>query len=295
MKNRKWTEDEDNKLWKHRKDGLTCEEIHKFLPERTKSAIRCRIQKLGINKIYPYTENQLKDLTGIKFGRLTVTGRAENDNTGHLRWFCDCDCGAKNILVYGQALKSKNQVSCGCYRNEIVWGKKYYNEYDLSGTYGRGYCKNTGNQFLFDLEDYEKIKDYCWMEDSNGYLVTFVNRKAVFMHRFIMDLKDNSLLEVDHIKHKTNDNRKKFLRITSHAKNHRNNKLYKNNSSGFTGVYFDYRDNVWYSRITYDGKVINLCRSKTKDDVIKARKEAEELYFGEHSYHNSMSYNPENN
>ena len=35
------------------------------------------------------------------------------------------------------------------------------NIYDLSGEFGIGYCTNTGSPFYFDLEDYNKIKNYC--------------------------------------------------------------------------------------------------------------------------------------
>lgn len=296
-KSQRWTDEEDKKLLEYRKNGLTCREIQEYLPNRTLSGIRCRIQSLGINKIYPYIENQLKDLTGMRFGKLVVLKRASNDETGHPRWICDCACGNKDVMVYGQALKSGTQVSCGCHRDEYLknfGGKRYYNEYNLSGKYGVGYCRNTGKQFLFDIDDYEQIKNYCWMEDANGYIVTFVSRKPIFMHRFVMGLDEKSTYEVDHIRHETNDNRKGYLRVVSHAENHRNNRKFKNNSSGETGVFFNSKDRCWCSRITYNGEIINLCRSKNKDDAIRARKEAEELYFGEYSYDNSMKYENKN-
>lgn len=50
-------------------------------------------------------------------------------------------------------------------------GYKKYNRYDLNlkdehGLYGVGYCFNTGHEFYFDMDDYDKIKDYCWSEDK---------------------------------------------------------------------------------------------------------------------------------
>lgn len=293
MGNYKWTQEEDKLLFDYKKNNLTCKEIHDVMPTRSVSAIRCRIQFLGINKIYPFEGNQFIDLTGKKFGRLTVVKRANNDKTQHIRWYCDCDCGKQNIIVYGQALKSGSQVSCGCYRNEIVKtfrGKIQRNKYDLTNTYGIGFCHNNSNKFFFDLEDYDKIKDYCWMEDSNGYIVTFVNRKVILMHRLVMNLFDPKL-EVDHIMHDTNDNRKHLLRVLSHSENHKNSKKYNNNTSGITGVFYDKRDESWYARITCDNTVINLGCFKNKKEAINARKEAEENYFGEYSYDNSMNYN----
>ena len=104
---------------------------------------------------------------------------------------------------------------------------------------------------------------------------------------------DDHKKEIDHIKHNTKDNRKCMLRVVSHSENQKNNQLASNNTSGFTGVFYDKRDGFWYARITNNNTVINLCRCRNKDDAIKARKEAEELYFGEYSFENSMNYNPE--
>lgn len=37
------------------------------------------------------------DLTGQRFGQLTVVGRAPNSNTGKSRWHCQCECGSTTI------------------------------------------------------------------------------------------------------------------------------------------------------------------------------------------------------
>jgi len=58
----------------------------------------------------------LIDLTGKRFGRLTVLSRAEN--AGNMsRWLCECDCGNQTI-VYGNNLRRGYTQSCGCYRHE---------------------------------------------------------------------------------------------------------------------------------------------------------------------------------
>lgn len=57
--------------------------------------------------------SKLKDLTGQKFGKLTVIERAENDNKGNVQWLCQCECGNKKV-VRGSSLKSGNSHSCGC-------------------------------------------------------------------------------------------------------------------------------------------------------------------------------------
>ena len=56
---------------------------------------------------------KLIDLTGQKFGRLTVLERAENASNGRVQWKCKCDCG--NIaIVQAQYLRSGDTKSCGC-------------------------------------------------------------------------------------------------------------------------------------------------------------------------------------
>lgn len=59
----------------------------------------------------------VRDLTGQRFGRLTVLCRADVISR-KAYWKCKCDCGTvKNIR--GDGLVSGRVVSCGCYHDEI--------------------------------------------------------------------------------------------------------------------------------------------------------------------------------
>lgn len=58
------------------------------------------------------------DLTGQKFGMLTVLYRAENHN-GDIYWHCQCDCGEEKD-VYAYNLTSGKCKSCGCNRGKAV-------------------------------------------------------------------------------------------------------------------------------------------------------------------------------
>lgn len=56
------------------------------------------------------------DMTGYRFGRLTVLNRAPDKTTGKkpkVMWRCRCDCGNETIVT-GYALKQGTTVSCGC-------------------------------------------------------------------------------------------------------------------------------------------------------------------------------------
>ena len=59
------------------------------------------------------------DLTGQRFGRLTVIERVENDNDGHARWLCRCECG-NTTIVAGKALRRGVTRSCGCLHDEVA-------------------------------------------------------------------------------------------------------------------------------------------------------------------------------
>lgn len=59
-----------------------------------------------------------KELTGKRFGRLTVTGYAGYGENGRQRvslWNCKCDCG-QQCTVPGYLLQSGRRKSCGCIR-----------------------------------------------------------------------------------------------------------------------------------------------------------------------------------
>ena len=62
--------------------------------------------------------SKLIDLTGQKFGRLTVLYKDNNRKTNSgSYWICKCDCG-KIKSVKSSSLRRGEIQSCGCYRNE---------------------------------------------------------------------------------------------------------------------------------------------------------------------------------
>lgn len=59
------------------------------------------------------------DLTGKKFGRLTVIGLDTNNTCNEKKWLCSCECGGIKS-VKGSSLRNGVTVSCGCYQREVV-------------------------------------------------------------------------------------------------------------------------------------------------------------------------------
>lgn len=207
---------------------------------------------------------------------------------GHKKaaWLCKCQCGTiKRVDQHN--LKSGGSKSCGCYVSDSVRERcKKYNTYDISGEYGIGYTYKN-EQFFFDLEDYDKIKDYYWTI-HNGYVQARTSDGHwISMHRYIMGVTRRQD-EIDHIHHKKYDNRKSELRIVTSSQNNMNKRLQSNNTSGCAGVSYHIRDKKWKATIKLNGKTTTLGWFKNKEDAIAARRKAENEIFKEYSYLNSQ-------
>lgn len=233
-------------------------------------------------------ERQIEDLTGRKFGRLTVIERAEDYwmpcGRHVISWLCQCDCGSSPVIIRGKYLKDGRTQSCGCLQRERtsksnLSKKRKRNAYDDMGDYLVGHFFNCEDCFIVDKDDYEKVKDYCWYKNTGGYVTTTSDGTTIKIHQVIMNGKN-----IDHINGDKLDNRKINLRFCTTAENVRNVGIRSNNTSGVTGVSYSKREGKWKSNITYSGVVIRLGTFTNKEDAIKARKEAEEKYFGEFAY-----------
>ena len=227
-----------------------------------------------------------EDMTNQIFGRLRVLEQAEDyiDKNGRhfAQWKCECSCEPGKIVIKrGDLLKNGHTQSCGCIHKEIMTDicktKKKYNDYDLSGEYGIGWTSNTNKEFYFDLEDYDKIKDYCWYEHEYGYLHTNdpISKQNIKMHQLIFGKYP------DHINRNRLDNRKSNLRSATSTENTQNRSKFKNNTSNVTGVTFQQEDEIWIASIGVNKKRIYLGCFANKEDAIIARLRAEIKYFGD--------------
>ena len=95
----------------------------------------------------------LKDLTGIRFGRLVVVSRAENTSRGLARWNCICDCG-NEVTVRGPDLRRGATVSCGCKSRDETSERNYKHGYS--------------NERLYRV--WQGMKQRCFDEHHISYL-----------------------------------------------------------------------------------------------------------------------------
>ena len=238
------------------------------------------------------SREKFNNLIGKKYGRLTVNSFSGYiiDSQGRKRmWNCICDCGNEKTNVLEKSLKNGLVKSCGCLiaeksKENGKKGKKY-NTYELSQDICRGF-DSKGNIFYFDLEDYDKIKNYCWNVKRNLYVESKTEGgKCISLHRLIMNNPKD--YHIDHINHRPNDNRKENLRRVSVAQNQANAKIRKDNISGVKGVHYDTRQQKWIAAIQINKKFFSKSFIE-KEKAIEYRKFLEKTYQKEYSYDESI-------
>lgn len=228
-----------------------------------------------------------QDLTGRQFGRWIVLEQAEDyiypSSQAHAaRWKCQCTCEAKTIKeVNANRLLNGQSQSCGCLNRELAsqrLGK--INQYDLSGDIGVGWTTNTNLEFYFDLKNFDKIKEYCWISHKHGNAIRLVTKdkntnKQIKMHQIL------GFTNCDHIDRNELNNLESNLRLCTKAQNAQNISLSVKNKSGVIGVWWMKKDNVWGASIQVNKTRHYLGSFKNKTDAIMARLKAEKEYCKE--------------
>ena len=113
--------------------------------------------------------SKLIDLTGKKFGKLTVIKRLENCKCGKTRWLCKCDCGDIRS-VYGDNLRSGKATRCRTCANHLhrpkkgksspIWGQSNPNWTNGKTKDANGYIKITAGPNAGRLEHILIMEQY---------------------------------------------------------------------------------------------------------------------------------------
>lgn len=132
----------------------------------------------------------------------------------------------------------------------------------------------TQGQFaIVDDEDYEYLNQWKWcasLRYGNFYAVRNSRNKItkkvdlLMMHNIIM--KPEKGLFVDHINHKTLDNRKSELRIATNSQNSMNRSK-THGKSKYKGVYYNTQKQKWIASITINEKKMYLVATKIEEDA----------------------------
>lgn len=286
--------------------GCGCGEIQEVRFDNIDRQRMCKYQKSLIPPKHMKRDLYKTRLVGEQFGLLKVIEFAGYNKNKQILYLCECQCDNKTLLkvTYSNLISGKKD-HCGCLTHKRISESHIKgNKYDLSGKYGVGWTSNTNKEFYFDLEDYDKIKSFTWFEhkdnidDKCGYIEANgqnkFNKRSIKLHRLVMGIDDFDI-KIDHIKHKLNDNRKSQLRISTNQENTMNHVIHSNNSTGVSGVTYDKDKALYRVRIYYKYKTIHMGYFSSLEEAEKTRKEAEEKYFGEWSYDNSINYTGGNN
>lgn len=122
---------------------------------------------------------KFKDLTGQRFGYLTIIKKAGKSKNNKTLWLCKCDCGNEKICI-GNDLITGRTKSCGCLRkkgSQRTHGFRYTRLYYIwQGIKKRCLNKNTPNYCIYGgrgiticdewKNDFKVFHDWAF---ANGY------------------------------------------------------------------------------------------------------------------------------
>lgn len=184
------------------------------------------------------------DLTGQKFGRLTVLSYV-----GMSKWLCRCECGNETI-VFATNLTRNHTTSCGCARG--------------TGIIGRVIGQLTVIEHLNDNR--YKCKCMCGNECVRTY-ESITQSRTMYCDECAAKLRKEKLLDSD-----------TFIDGTMPCKLH--SKPTKANKSGIVGVNWDKARGKWQASIRFRGHKYNLGRFEDIEEAAKIRADAEKEMFG---------------
>lgn len=150
-----------------------------------------------------------------------------------------------------------------------------------------------GKFTLVDDDDFEKISQYKWYvtkkrDNYYAYRDQMINKKKyhIPLHRFLLNVPEN--MEVDHINRNGLDNRRENLRVCTQGQNNANRLKYKNNTSGYKGVFWHIKNKYWRTQIVINKKAIHIGVFQDKVDAAKAYNQAALKYFGDFANLNKL-------
>lgn len=210
--------------------------------------------------------SKINDLTGQKFGRLTVIKRDESSPKGRSKWICQCDCG-NTISVLRNHLTCGTTKSCGCI-------KKYVNLKAIkSGTqFGQLEVierteQKSGNSYIYKCKC--TCGNICFVSSAHlkngntkscGCFSATEHKKAI---KKAIEIRGNFYVDGTDI-----------VNIVP------GNPRY-NNTSGCKGVSWDRSVNLWKAYITFKGKRYYLGSSSDFNYAVSLRKAAEGEIYGD--------------
>jgi hypothetical protein len=196
----------------------------------------------------------IDDMIGKKFGKWSVLSLSDKKDVSNNRYYnCRCECGNTGVVA-GCKLRSGRSKSCGCNRTLDMTGEKIGN---------LTFIKPVG------MEQGRYIWE-CQCDCGNIIRKTISDAK---------NIKSCGCVQKKSAQKSIKENSKRLTRVDNTCLNSLTQKTSKNNTSGIKGVSWNSKRKKWIAQITFKGKNYGLGSYSTKEEAIRARKEAEEKLF----------------
>lgn len=203
--------------------------------------------------------NTLIDLTGQRFGKLTVEQKLPPREDAKTWWLCRCDCG-DTCVTTSYALRSGRQKSCGCARIKDLTGQRFgtltverrserFVEYPSRGKRYLWQCRCDCGQTVYRLAEKLRAGRECACKECAG------KAAARLMTASAGFVEGTQLSKIA---------------VT---------KPNAGSRTGVRGVFFNNRTQKYRAMLRCQGKDHYLGEYVRLEDAVKARKEAEDRYF----------------
>ncbi|MCI8418443.1 MAG: hypothetical protein HFI33_13285 [Lachnospiraceae bacterium] len=196
-----------------------------------------------------------RDISGQRFGRLMAIGPTEERGPrGSIIWRCRCDCGNEVGVELGQ-LTAGYRKSCGCLSHP-----------PLKDFIGRRFGRLT-------VIDYagKRTGMHQWLCRCD------CNRETVVGQTLLQNGKTKSCGCLQASIYRENLGLTEGTSVTM-LRAVKSGRLIKTNTSGYNGVYFNKKRELWVAQITFQGKTRYLGSYHQLADAVKARQRGEEIY-----------------
>lgn len=204
-----------------------------------------------------------KDLCGQRFGKLVVlqqTEKPQQCRTNADYWLCRCDCGNETVVL-GSNLLRGHTTSCGCKKLRDLTGQ-HIGKLTVVGRSDRYMSRGKRQVRLWE----------CICDCGNiTYKATDTLTSGAENSCAECAAKYNAACARENAGYVDGTQLAKIKDMKPSAAN----------TSGCRGVYFDRRKGLWEAIIIFRRKRQRLGYFKQYDDAVAARKQAENIVFGE--------------
>ncbi len=199
------------------------------------------------------------------------------NSQGAILYRCKCVfCGHVTVKTRGaiSKVKGKGCVNCKPDYHFVVRGDS------ATGTLP------DGTEFQIDTRLIPTVQQYYWKKNDKGY-ITRSNRGMPKLHLHWLALGYNNPPKhlIDHISRDKTDCRTANLRFVSPQQNSMNRSIGRNSTTGYVGVCFIKRRNLYQAKICLNNQSIYLGTSRDPIECAQMYNLASKILFGEYRGH----------